>query len=104
MNALQKQVLLSIADHANVMHLALEGKDLSFDDRLRYLGHLAMCARLFKTVILQESNELMETCVSIENSAFRYATPNDERGRISRESWVILLPVLQQYMAMSRDA
>lgn len=104
MNATQHQVLLRIADHADVMHLALEGGNMSFDDRLRYLGHLAMCARLFKIILLEESTDLLETCVSIENSSFGFATPRDERGSIAKESCGLLLPVLEQYIEMVRDA
>lgn len=86
------------------MYLALKGSDMSFDDHLRYLGHLAMCARLFKIILLEESTDLLETCVSIENSSFGFATPRDERGRIAKESWDLLLPVLEQYIEMARDA
>jgi hypothetical protein len=86
------------------MHLALEGNGLSFDDRLRYLGHLAMCARLFKAVMLDEPVEFMEECISIENRSFGYATPRDERGVIAKESWSVLSPVLEQYIALLRDA
>lgn len=86
---------MSIADHNEVMHRALEGKNLPFDERIIYLGHLGMRARLFKAICLDETPELIDPLIRIEQSSFRLGTPSDQRGVLARESWSLLVePVL----------
>lgn len=39
-------LIVHLADYSELLHLALEGEDVSTDDRLIYLGHLAMRAHM----------------------------------------------------------
>jgi hypothetical protein len=94
----KESVLISLSDHTEVMHQALEGKNLPFEERMIYLGHLGMCARLFKGVCLDESRELIDPLIRIEQSSFRLGTPSDQRGLIARESWSLLEPILLRYL------
>jgi hypothetical protein len=98
MRSEKESVLISLSDHTEVIHQALEGKNLSFEERMIYLGHLGMCARLFKAVCLGESRELIDPLIRIEQSSFRLGTPSDQRGLIARESWSLLEPVLIRYL------
>jgi hypothetical protein len=83
-----ENLLLNLAEHSQILHLALEDQGLkSFDERLTYLGHLAMCARIFKTVYLQHSKLELEKIWQVEKNSYRFGLPNDERGDIVRESW-----------------
>lgn len=100
MNCNLDTILLGLADHTEVIHQALEGKNLTFEDRMIYLGHLAMCARIFKAVYLGESSRQVLAFIRIEQSAFKLGTPSDERGIIARQSWTILKPLLEQYLAI----
>jgi hypothetical protein len=102
MNELKHNLLLHLADHTQVMDLAFEGNDLDFDERLRYLGHLAMCARFFKSIYLDEATESLETYFSVEHSSFRF-NPIDERGAIAKESWNELSKILQHYMVALKN-
>ncbi len=94
----KESILVSISDHAEVMNHALEGKNLPFEERMIYLGHLGMCARLLKAVCLDETRELIDPLIRIEQLSFRLGTPRDQRGMIARESWSLLEPVLLRYL------
>jgi hypothetical protein len=65
------------------MHQALEGKNIDFDDLIRYTGHLAMCARLFKTVMLSGPIHLLQEYIKTEDKAFMF-TPKDVQGRLRK--------------------
>ena len=98
----KEELLLTLADHTDTMHLALEGA--SQNDRLIYLGHLAMCARIFKSISLDEPSNDVLKFVSLENSSFTLGTPNDERGAISKESWAIVERNLKEFLGNRADA
>jgi len=95
---LKENLLLNLADYTDMMHEAFEGKDLTQDERLIYLGHLAMCARMFKAVCLDEP-DLLIRFVGIENSSYKFGTPNNQRGAIAREAWRIVEQLLRTYIA-----
>ena len=101
MDALKHNLLLNLADYTDVVHLALEGKDLDFDDRIWYLGHLAMCGRIFKSVYLDEPVENLEQFLRIENASFTIGARHDERGAIARDAWRQFAPMLTSYIALS---
>lgn len=94
----KESILISLSDHAEVMHQALEGGDLPFEERMIYLGHLGMCSRLFKGICLDDPRGLIDPFIRIEQSSFRLGTPSDQRGLIARESWFLLEPVLLHYL------
>src|SRR5437016_2716752 len=98
MDPLRHDLLISLADYTAAIHLALEGKDLSTDERLTYLGHLAMCARVFKSVYLEESVDSLEQILKIEDASFKFGTPNNERGTIAKEAWGLFSNTLQMYV------
>jgi len=99
MDELKHNLLLNLADYTAIIDLALEGKDLDMDDRLWYLGHLAMCGRVFKSVYLDEPIEPLEQILYIENASFTIGARNDERGAISRDAWRVFSPMLESYIA-----
>lgn len=100
---IKDKLLLDLAEHTQILHLALEGEQLKdFDERLLYTGHLAMCARLFKIVYLNQPIEELETVFRIESSSYGYATPNDERGSIVKESWGYLRNAVAKYICVSQ--
>lgn len=102
MTAEKEELLLTLADHADTMHLALEGS--SENDTRFNLGHLAMCARIFKSVFLTEPSSEVLKFVALENTSFRLGTPSDERGVIAKESWAIVEPSLKDFVGTSADA
>jgi len=66
MDELKHNLLLNLADYTAVIDVALEGEGLDLDDRLWYLGPLAMCSRVFKSVYLDEPLESLEQILRIE--------------------------------------
>jgi len=91
-------LLLNLADYTNLLHLALEGDDVPTNDRMIYLGHLAMCARIFKTIYLEEAVNELDIYLSIENGAYLIGTPNNERGVLTKEAWNTFSPMLKKYI------
>src|SRR5947208_2024542 len=98
MDELKHSLLLSLADYTATIHLALERNDLDFDDRLWYLGHLAMCGRVFKSAYLDEPVESLEQILRIESASFTMGARNDERGAIARDAWELFSSTLQFYI------
>jgi len=99
MNEAQQSFLIDLAEYADVLHLALEGKDRNFDERLIYLGHLAMCARIFKSVCLGEPLSELETFLKIEAGAYKIGTPKNEKGSITKEAWDSFSQILSNYIS-----
>ncbi len=94
-----ENLLLNLADHAQILHLALEGPNFrNFDQRLIYLGHLAMCARFFKIVYLRHPRDELEMIFEIEKKSYAFGMPNDERSAIVKESWENLQDALNKYI------
>lgn len=104
MNPAKETLLLHLADYTETIHLALEGSNVHADHRMIYLGHLAMCARIFKSVYLGEAADIVMQFVRIEHLAFRFGTPNTERGAITKEAWSIFEPILLSYLTPTKDA
>ncbi len=98
MNPDKENLLLHLSDHTGTIDLALEGA--SSNDKMIYLGHLAMCARLFRFLYLDEPMEALEIS-RLEDSAFRLGTPSDERGMIAKESWAIIRSLLLPYLGQA---
>jgi hypothetical protein len=94
----KESLLICLADHTEVMHQAHEGKNLPFEERMIYLGHLGMCARLFKAICLDEPRAIIDPSIRIEQSSFRLGTSTDQRGLIARESWYLFEPVLLRFL------
>lgn len=97
MNQEKSWVLINLSDFTGLLDQALEGEDLSFDDRLFYLGHLATCARLFRVVVLDEPSEELMQLIHLESKIFTTASRPDERGAIVKEAWLQVQPILQRY-------
>ena len=91
-------LLIGLSDHTQVMHLALESPNLPFEERLIYLGHLGMCARLFRSICLNDPLDSMEPIIRIEQSSFRYGTPSDQRGNLAKQSWALFESSLLRYL------
>lgn len=98
MDELKHNLLIDLADYTATIDLALEGKDLDFDERLWYLGHLAMCGRVFKSVYLDEHVESLERILKIEDASFTIGARNNERGAIAKEAWELFSNTLQLYV------
>ena len=95
----KKWVLLNLADQVEVLHLALEGKNLTNpDERMIYLGHLAQCARLFKVIYLDQPASEIKVIFDIESMSYGIATPNNERGLIVKEAWDVFSPILLSFI------
>ena len=99
MNEERESLLIHLADYADILHRALEGKDGNFDERLIYLGHLAMCARIFKSIYLDEPLSELETFLKIETGSYKFGTPKNEKGSIAKEAWDIFSKFLSGYIA-----
>lgn len=97
-------LLINLADYTELLHLALEGKGISADDRQIYLGHLAMCARIFKVVYLSQQISELETIIKIEDGAYLFGTPNNERGELVKDGWNVFLPFLNAYISNAKKA
>ncbi len=104
MDELKRNLLANLADYTNAIHIVFEGRDHNFDERLVYLGHLAMCARIFKSVYLGESAESLEVYLKIENGSFKFGTPRNELGARAREAWGIFSAIYQSYITALRNA
>ncbi len=104
MNTAKDELLLQLADYTGTIHLALEGKNVRPDHSMIYLGHLAMCARIFKSVYLGEPVNEVLRFVRIEQSAFKFGTPSTERGALTKEAWGIFEPFVLSYLANAIDA
>lgn len=104
MNGYKHTLLINLADYTELIHLALEGNDVSADDRLIYLGHLAMCARIFKVVYLSQQINELETIIKIENGAYLIGTPNNERGTLVKDGWNMFSSFLSAYIANVKKA
>ncbi len=102
MDKIKHSLLLNLADYSETIHLALEGVNLDLDERMFYLGHLAMCARIFKAVYLNQTSETLESMISIETSSFKLGTPRNARGDLSREAWELFSMSLFSYIESVR--
>lgn len=94
----KETLLICLSNHTEVMHQALESKNLHSGVRMIFLGHLAMCARIFKSICLDESREFVDRIIHIEDSSFGLGTPNNQHGLLARESWSLLQPALLAYL------
>ncbi|MGF1690703.1 hypothetical protein [Photobacterium kagoshimensis] len=98
---MKEYILCNLADLTEVLHLALEGNDVDASHREIYLGHLAMCARLFKIIQLNQGNQEFNRILNLEARVYRLATPNDDRGKIVKEAWEQVFPILHMYNEIS---
>lgn len=83
MNQEKSWALTNLSDFTGLLDQVLEGGDLSFDDSLFYLGHLATCARLFRVVVLDEASEELMQLIHLESKIFTTASRPDERGMVT---------------------
>ena len=100
MDDLKENILMDLADYAQIMDLALEGQDLDFDERLFYLGHLAMCARLFKSIYLNEQHDSLRSLIKLESYSYMFGTPRNEKGDLAKEAWTLFSNYLQVYISV----
>ncbi len=98
MDHLKQNILMNLADYIQTIHFALEGENLDFDERLFYLGHLAMCARLFKSIYLNEHPDL-GTLIKLESYSYKQGTPRNERGDKAKEAWALFANYLNLYIS-----
>lgn len=82
MSVEENEIFTLLAAHADAIDTALESKENNFDMRVLYLGHLAMCARIFKIIYQCEDVRDLERIYRIEQSSFRLATPPTLEGSI----------------------
>jgi hypothetical protein len=99
MDHLKQNILMNLADYTQTIEFALEGDNLDFDERLFYLGHLAMCARLFKSIYLNEHHDL-GTMIKLESNSYKLGTPRNERGDIAKEAWALFADYLNVYISV----
>lgn len=94
---MKENVLNNLADLTEVIHLALERRDLNINQREFYLGRLAMCARLFKVIQLDQSAQELNQILKIEVACYRFYMPNDEVGKLVKLAWEQVSPIFQTY-------
>lgn len=90
---------MNLADYTKTIDFALEGENLDYDERLFYLGHLAMCARIFKSIYLNEHTNL-GTLIKLETYSYKLWTPRNERGDITKEAWSLFSDYLTIYISV----
>lgn len=98
MDQFKENILMDLADYCQIIDLALEGENLDFDERLFYLGNLAMCARLFKSIYLNEQSDL-GPLIKLESNSYKLGTPRNERGDIAKEAWELFANYLNVYIS-----
>jgi hypothetical protein len=83
------QLFLELAQFTEKVHDVLEDRDLKdFDDRLYYLGHLAMCARFFMIIHLgKPMNELL-AIYKLESMSYGAASRPGEKGTLLKQAWL----------------
>ncbi|WP_043888185.1 hypothetical protein [Methylophaga thiooxydans] len=88
--------LINLSDFAGLLDQALEGEGLDFDDRIFYTGHLATCARMFRSIILSEPSSELLKLIDLESTSYKLASRPNERGAIVKEGWLSIQPILHQ--------
>ena len=71
MDKAKEWALMSLSDFCGLLDQALEGQDLDFEDRIFYTGHLATCARIFRTIILSESSDELLKLIDLESTSYK---------------------------------
>lgn len=93
------QLYLELAHYTEQVHHALEDRDLkSFDDRMYYLGHLAMCARLFMMIHLGKPMDDLQELYKLESMSYGAASRPGERGAVVKQAWLHFSETLSQYI------
>lgn len=98
MDQFKENILMDLADYSQIIDLALKGENLDFDERLFYLGHLAMCARIFKSIYLNEHTNL-GALIKLETYSYKLGTPRNERSDIAKEAWALFANYLNVYIS-----
>lgn len=94
------ELCVELAQYTAHVNQILEDKELQdFDDRLYYLGHLAMCARLFMIIHLgKPADELLEIYKVESNSYGAAGLRCGKRGEDAKQAWLRFAKVLKEYI------
>jgi hypothetical protein len=98
MSVEENEMFTLLAAHADAIDNALQSKEKNFDTRMLYLGHLAMCARIFKIIYRCEDVGDLEKIHRIEQASFRLATPPTSAGSSIKATWCPLSVAVLKYI------
>ena len=97
MDEAKNWALINLSDFIGLLDQAIGGDDLDFDDRIFYTGHMASCARIFRSIYLNEPSMDLLSLIDLESKAYRLASRPNKRGALVKEGWFTIQPILQQY-------
>jgi hypothetical protein len=91
------EFLLELARYTQVLGEAFE-HETEFDNRYHHLGHLAMAARMFKILHLEEPVSALDQIYRIESKAYSFVKLPGPSAASAREAWQRLAVNLQAFI------
>jgi hypothetical protein len=95
MNDPKISALIGLSHFVDLLDQPMQGDDLDFDNRLWYGGHMVACAKIFRSIHLNDQEKVLEL-LKIESMSYRIAD-GISGGRKISDAWLALTPILQQY-------
>lgn len=93
------ELCLELAKYTKLVDEVLEDRTLTdFDNRLYFIGHLAMCARLFEIIHLDLPTERLVAIYRIETSSYGAACPSTDAGAKLKTAWSNFATFLRRYI------
>lgn len=90
------ELMPALVEYTHAIHQALETESDHLN-RPRYLGHLAMAARIFMYLHLEGSREKLEQILRLENRSHAQTLPGAV-AVTTRDAWRLLVPKLAAYI------
>jgi len=100
---LKEDALNRLAMFTEMLNLILEGHDINITHREFYVGRLAMCARLFKIIQLNQSAKELTRILKIESMSITLGMPNDDAGKSLKKCWIETSAAIQEYMEVNQQ-
>ncbi len=96
------ELTIVLAEYTQVIHDALE-HETDHENRPHYLGHLAMCARMFKILHLDQPIRELEQIHRIESQSHIMVRLPGEVAAATRDAWQAFAPKLRVFIDQRRQ-
>lgn len=91
------EFLFELARYTQALDEATE-TETEFDNRMHHLGHLAMAARMFKVILLEQPVSILDQIYRIESKAFSFVKLPGPSAASTQEAWQVLGPRLRTFI------
>lgn len=98
---MKEDALNTLAMFIEKLNLILEEHDISITHREFYVGRLAMCARLFKIIQLNQSAKELSRILKIESLSITLGMPNDDAGKSLKKCWAETSSAIQKHVEVN---